>query len=41
MKTMTKGMMNVSIQRDVSKGYICPECDLKMSGKKIKRGNGR
>ena len=26
---------NISIQRDVSKGYICPKCDEKMSGKRI------
>ena len=32
---------NISVQRDVSKGYICPKCDERMSGKKIKRGNGR
>lgn len=31
---------NVSVQRDVSKGYICPKCDERMSGKKGK-GNER
>ena len=32
---------NVSCLRDVSRGYVCPECDARMSGKKTKRREGR
>ncbi len=32
---------NVSCLRDVSRGYVCPECDDRLSGKKKRKENGR
>lgn len=32
---------NVSRLRDVSRGYVCPKCDEKMSGNRKGKGNER